>query len=250
MMRWADTRDVVGAPDQEYVPTPLTGMAPFLPEIVILAEDSRFRTHWGIDPAALRDALGIAPRTGPVETLQALWRRRHRIRGASTIPQQLAKNFYLSPSRNPLRKIKEAVTALRLDAALPKDRILALYLNTVELGPGIWGVQAASHAYFAVGADALTVEQAASLAATLPHPRTSNPAYRPARMLARRRLILARYAGSDVAIPPADGLDGDSLPWPPFTPPIVPPGLDTISVTLPIPGVTPPATDTTRHIPE
>ena len=70
------------------------------------------------------------------------------MRGASTITQQLAKNLYLSPSRNPLRKLKEAVTAWRLEYWLGKDRILELYLNVVELGPEVWGVEAGSRKYF------------------------------------------------------------------------------------------------------
>ena len=74
--------------------------------------------------------------------------RRDKLRGASTITQQLAKNLYLSPSRNPLRKVKEVVTAWRLEAALAKPRILELYLNVVELGPETWGVEAASRTYF------------------------------------------------------------------------------------------------------
>src|SRR2546422_9107210 len=76
------------------------------------------------------------------------WTRRDRLRGASTITQQLAKNLYLSSSRNPLRKLKEAITALRLELALSKDRILELYLSMAQWGPGLWGVDAASRAYF------------------------------------------------------------------------------------------------------
>src|SRR5439155_1473779 len=83
------------------------------------------------------------------------WRNRDRLRGASTITQQLAKNLYLSPSRNPLRKLKEGVTALRLELALPKDRIFQLYLDVVEWGPGLWGADAASRAYFGVPASQL-----------------------------------------------------------------------------------------------
>ena len=132
--------------------------------MVIIAEDSRFRTHWGIDVVELREAARAGMR-----------------RGASTITQQLAKNLYLSSSRNPLRKLKEAATAVRLEWALSKDRILELYLNVAEWGPGVWGIDAASRTYFGRSPRGLTDEQAAALAATLPHPRTSNPAYRPDR---------------------------------------------------------------------
>jgi monofunctional glycosyltransferase len=182
-------------------PTPLGQLPPLLQRMVIIGEDSRFRTHHGIDPAEIGDALGLDHGHGVWETLTAAWNHRDQLRGASTITQQLAKNLYLSPSRNPLRKVKEAVTALQLELELPKDRILELYLNVAEWGPGIWGADAASRAYFGVPASRLTEEQAAGLAATLPHPLSSNPAVRPERMLARRELILARYRGVEVSIP-------------------------------------------------
>lgn len=163
-----------------------------LERMVIIAEDSRFRTHHGIDFIELRDAWAAGGH-----------------RGASTITQQLAKNLYLSPSRSLLRKLKEAVTAVRLELTLPKERILTLYLATAEWGPGIWGVEAASRAYYGVPVDGLSPAQAAALAATLPQPRTSNPLYHPARMLARRDLILARYYGGKTPVPHAEE---DSLP--------------------------------------
>ena len=95
-----------------------------------------------------------------------------------------------------------------------------LYLNTVEWGPEIWGVTAASEAYFGVAPSELSPAQAAALAATLPQPLSSNPAYRPARMLARRDLILARYYGGKTPVPPADE---DSIPViPPIEPPVLP----------------------------
>lgn len=183
----------------------LAEISPVLQRMVIIAEDSRFRTHWGIDLIEVREAARAGMR-----------------RGASTITQQLAKNLYLSPSRSPFRKIKEAVTAVRLEWALPKDRILELYLNVVEWGPEVWGVDAASRTYFGVAPSALTEEQAAALAATLPHPRSSNPAHRPERMLARRDLILARFRGRNVVIPPAEDLDLDSLLDSLVIPPVVP----------------------------
>src|SRR5207245_9501269 len=144
--------------------------------------------------------------------------------------QQLAKNLYLSSSRSPIRKLKEAATALGLELVLSKDRILELYLNVAEWGPGIWGIDAASRAYFGVPASRLSAEQAAELAATLPHPRTSNPTFRPDRMLGRRNLILARYRGVDVYIPPAE--ETDSLPIP-LPAPVVPPTLDSLRIDVP-----------------
>ena len=134
--------------------------------------------------------------------------------------------MYLSPSRNPLRKIKEALTALRLELALPKDRILELYLDLVEWGPGVWGADAASRDYFGVAPSQLDEWQAAELAATLPHPLTSNPFLRPDRMLARRDLILARFHGHDVVIPIEEEVDSIMLPA--IEPPVIPPLVDSL----------------------
>jgi len=128
--------------------------------------------------------------------------------------------------------VKEAVTALRLELALSKDRILELYLNVAEWGPGIWGVDAASRAYFGVPAARLNEEQAAELAATLPHPRTSNPTFRPERTLERRNLILARYRGVDVYVPPEEETDSLLMPLPA---PVIPPALESLEVAVPLP---------------
>jgi len=222
-------------------PTALKDITPVLQRMVIIGEDSRFRTHHGIDLSEIADALG-ADREGRrafPRALVAAWRQRDRVRGASTITQQLAKNLYLSSSRNPFRKVKEAVTALRLEVALSKDRILELYLNVAEWGPGIWGVDAASRAYFGVPPSGLTEEQAAELVATLPHPRTSNPTFRPERTLERRNLILARYHGVEVYIPPEE--EGDTAL---AVPPVIVPPVDSLNVQLPMPVDT--LADTTR----
>jgi monofunctional biosynthetic peptidoglycan transglycosylase len=200
MMRFRSDCRTVGRPDGLVAKR---AASPVLERMIIIAEDSRFKTHHGIDFVELRDAWAAGGH-----------------RGASTITQQLAKNLYLSPSRSVFRKLKEAVTAIRLELALPKDRIMELYLKTVEWGPGVWGAAAASEAYFGVSPSRLSNAQAASLAATLPHPRTSNPAYRPARMLARRDLILARYYGGKTPVPP---IPEDSIPdVPVIEPPILP----------------------------
>jgi monofunctional glycosyltransferase len=204
-------------------PTALRDIAPVLQRMVIIGEDSRFHTHHGIDPAEIADALGIDRGKGLGSGIAAVWRHRDQLRGASTITQQLAKNLYLSLSRNPLRKVKEAVTALRLELALSKDRILELYLNVAEWGPGIWGADAASRAYFGVPASRVTEQQAAALAATLPHPRTSNPIFRPDRTLARRDLILARYHGVPVSIPTEEEADSLTVVMPALP---IPPALD------------------------
>ena len=189
--------------------TPLAEISPLLQRMVIIGEDSRFRTHHGVDPAEIGEALGLDRGNGFWGGLAAAWRHRDQLRGASTITQQVAKNFYLSASRNPLRKVKEAVTAVRLELALPKDRILELYLSVAEWGPGVWGVDAASRAYFGVPPSRLEEAAAAALAATLPHPLSSNPTFQPERTLARRDLILARYHGVNVYIPPEE--EGDTV---------------------------------------
>jgi monofunctional biosynthetic peptidoglycan transglycosylase len=223
-----------------YPPLALSRFPPVLQRMVIIGEDSRFRTHHGLDFEEVRDALGLQRGAGVGRTIATLWKRRARLRGASTITQQLAKNLYLSPTRNPLRKLKEAVTALRLEWALPKDRILEVYLNVVELGPGVWGMSQAATTYFGTQPAGLTEVQAAALAATLPFPLTSNPAYRSARMLHRRDLILARYHGVEVTIPTEEELL-DSIPVPAFTPPIVPPAIDSLmsdSLVVPPPDST------------
>src|SRR5436190_4543683 len=226
MMGWRDEcamgRRADGRMGSEQRPIGPSAHPPaILERMVIIAEDSRFKTHLGIDFIELRDAWAAGGH-----------------RGASTITQQLAKNLYLSPSRSIFRKLKEAVTAVRLELALSKDRIMQLYLNTAEWGPGVWGASAASDAYFGVTPAQLTEPQAAALAATLPQPRTSNPAFRPARMLERRDLILARYYGGKTPVPPA--LE-DSIPEiPPIEPPVLPVIPDSIVIpdTLSVPDTT------------
>ena len=209
-----------------YPPARLSEISPLLQRMVIIGEDSRFRTHHGIDPTEIADALQLERGMSLPRTVATVWRRRDRLRGASTITQQLAKNLYLSPSRNPLRKIKEAVTALRLELALPKDRILELYLDLVEWGAGVWGADAASRDYFGVAPSQLDEWQAAELAATVPHPLTSNPFLRPDRMLARRDLILARFHGRDVVIPIEEEVDSIVLPV--IDAPLIPPAVDSM----------------------
>ena len=196
---------------RRYQPVPIDRIAAVLPRAAIVAEDNNFLEHGGVDFQAIRYALGYRQATFSWSSPRDLWRlggallhsgtRAGQVRGGSTITQQLAKNLYLSPSRNPLRKLKEAVTAYRLEAALGKRRILELYLNVAELGDGVWGAEAASREYFGRSAAELTRAQAAALAATLPFPRSSNPGYRPARMARRQSIILRRLARGRVVIP-------------------------------------------------
>ena len=140
-----------------------------LPEIsvhaqraVVAAEDMEFFYHGGFSKSEVRAAIQEALRGDE-------------LRGASTITQQLAKNLWLSPSRNPLRKVREAVLTMRLEKELTKRRILEIYLNVVELGPGIYGAEAAARHYFDRSAAGLTERQAAMLAASLPRPSSWHP---------------------------------------------------------------------------
>jgi len=208
-MREAESgADSVG---RRYTPVPLASISSDVKYAVLVAEDHRFYEHHGIDYVELRRALGYRrdsfafsnprDRDDLRKAIFAAYDRRDRIRGASTITQQLAKNLYLSSSRSPLRKVKEAVLAWRLEYWLGKERILELYLNVAELGPGVWGVEAASQKYFRRSASRLTLPQAAMLAGTLPFPLRSNPAYRPARMRSRQALIIRRLRGELAEVP-------------------------------------------------
>jgi monofunctional biosynthetic peptidoglycan transglycosylase len=138
-------------------------ISPFLARAVVAAEDLEFFSHSGFSTheigIALREAIaeGEAPR------------------GASTITQQLAKNLWLSPSRNPIRKLKEAILTVQLERHLSKPRILRLYLNVVEFGTGIYGAEAAARYYFGKPASDLAPREAVQLAASLPRPSRWNP---------------------------------------------------------------------------
>jgi monofunctional biosynthetic peptidoglycan transglycosylase len=130
---------------------------------VLVAEDISFFSHHGFELKEMQSAVEDALREGGLP------------RGASTITQQLAKNLWLSSSRNPLRKVREGVLTWQLERALPKRRILELYLNVAEFGPGVYGAAAASQRYFGKPAADLEPHEAAALAAGLPKPRTWHP---------------------------------------------------------------------------
>jgi monofunctional biosynthetic peptidoglycan transglycosylase len=134
-----------------------------LKEAVRITEDASFYWHKGIDLEELKESFKRDLREGKFA------------RGGSTITQQLAKNLYLSPRKNPLRKIEEYFIARRLEKALSKDRIFSLYLNLIELGPGIFGVQAASRQYFGKDVSELSLEEIVRLTAVIPRPVTTDP---------------------------------------------------------------------------
>jgi monofunctional glycosyltransferase len=142
---------------------PLDRISPALQKAVLAAEDDGFYRHGGVEWRLMKDAL-----------LHDL-RERRWSRGASTITQQLAKNLYLSPSKNPLRKAREILLAFRLERALTKNRIFELYLNVAEWGNGIYGAEAAAQSHFGKSAADLTWEEAIALAAVLPSPRKNRP---------------------------------------------------------------------------
>ena len=155
-------------------------IAPQLKRAVTVAEDDAFWQHEGVDFEQLQESLEVD------------WARGRLVRGGSTITQQLAKNLYLSPSKNPLRKLREVVIARRLEAELSKARILEIYLNVIEWGDGIYGIEAAARTYFQVSAAELSESQSALLAGAIVNPRVLNPGRPTRRLLARQQLILRR----------------------------------------------------------
>lgn len=155
-----------------------------LKHAVIIAEDDMFYVHKGVDWEGVRAAL------------ERDWKERQLAYGGSSITQQVAKNLYLSPARNPLRKIKEVLIAWRLEKTLGKRRILEIYLNIAEWGKGIYGIEAAARAYFGKSAAELTPEESAALAAVLPNPRRYNPASNSRYVARNSERILNRMRGS------------------------------------------------------
>jgi len=164
---------------------PYTRISRYLTRAVVVTEDAAFFDHDGIDLDEIRASL------------ERNWQEGRFVRGASTITQQLAKNLYLSPSRNPVRKLRELFITRRLEVGLTKRRILEIYLNVIEWGDGIFGCEAASRAYFGKGAAELTREEAALLAAAIINPRELSPARPSRRLLRRQQIVLRRMGGGD-----------------------------------------------------
>lgn len=164
----------------DYRWVPYARISPYLRRAVLVAEDDTFFEHGGVDVNALQEAI------------RKDWAHKKMTHGGSTITQQLAKNLYLSPSRNPLRKVKEYFIARSLENHLSKKRILELYLNVVEMGERVYGAEAASQAYFHTSASALSPSQAALLAGCLPNPRVMSPASPNKRLRFRQRMVLSR----------------------------------------------------------
>ncbi len=167
----------------------LDEISPYLQEAVLIGEDDAFFEHEGIDLDAMQ------------ESIELNLKKKRFIRGGSTITQQLAKNLYLSSSKNPLRKIKEILIALFMEKILDKERILEIYLNVIEWGKGIYGAEAASNFYFHKPARDLNREEAAYLAAIIPNPVSYASRAHNRRAMKRKGIILRRM-GSRTTSPP------------------------------------------------
>lgn len=141
----------------------LSRISPSLVSAVLIGEDDKFYQHEGFDYEALQKAIEKDLKAGKLKA------------GGSTISQQLVKNLYLSPSRNPLRKLVEAIWTWRMERALTKRRILEIYLNVAQWGEGIYGIEAAARKYYGKSASALDAHESARLAAVLPNPVRYNP---------------------------------------------------------------------------
>jgi len=142
----------------QYRPVPESGQDPDIRHAVVASEDARFYTHNGFDLEELKKAREDAERTG------------RPMRGASTLTQQLVKNLFLTTHRSVVRKAFEVPLTLLAELIVPKDRILTLYLDVAEWGPGVFGIESAAEYHYGTSAASLTREQAARLAACLPDP--------------------------------------------------------------------------------
>ncbi len=184
---------------------PLSKISPYAAKAVLIAEDDKFYSHEGFDFEAMQKALEKDIKLGKFKY------------GGSTISQQLAKNLFLSPSKNPLRKAKEVILTWRIENNLSKRRILEIYLNVAEWGDGIFGIEAASRHYYGKSAAELTPMEAARLAVVLPNPLKLNPTgtskYVEKRaeivygIMVRRGIVIEEY--EDIMKAPADGPQAD-----------------------------------------
>jgi monofunctional biosynthetic peptidoglycan transglycosylase len=164
-------------PALRWHPVPLFMIPKHVMRAVVVAEDSRFYQHKGFDQQAIREAIEYNLSRGRI------------VYGASTISQQTVKNFFLTTSRNPLRKLHEAILTYAMEKNVGKQRILEIYLNISEFGRGIYGVEAASRHYFGKSVSEIHPEEAVELAATLPAPVNHNPTTRTAFFLKHKSKI-------------------------------------------------------------
>jgi monofunctional glycosyltransferase len=161
---------------------PIQSISANLKNAVLIAEDAAFFQHEGLDYGEIREAIKI--NTEKMEFA----------RGASTITQQLAKNLYLSPSRNPARKLKEIFLTFSLERHLTKRRIFEIYLNVIEWGDGVYGAEAAARRYYGKSCSELSDTEAAAMAAVIINPRRYSPINPGKRIRNRTAMIEARMA--------------------------------------------------------
>ncbi|HET6460045.1 MAG TPA: monofunctional biosynthetic peptidoglycan transglycosylase [Syntrophales bacterium] len=200
---------------QQWVP--LSQIPAYVIKAVLIAEDDKFWSHEGFDYEAIQKAIE-----------KDIKKRKFAI-GGSTISQQLAKNLYLTPSKNPVRKIKEAILTWRLERNLSKRRIIELYLNCAEWGDGLFGIEAAARHYFDKDVSELTAREAARLAAVLPNPRrysaTGTSKYVEGRadrifeIMVRRGVVIPEY---EEMISEPQKIEGEDLSPPELSQPSAP----------------------------
>jgi monofunctional biosynthetic peptidoglycan transglycosylase len=195
---------------------PYSRISANLKKAVIVTEDGAFWQHQGIDYEQLR------------ESIETNWELGEFKRGASTITQQLAKNLYLSPAKNPIRKLKELLITRRLEVELSKQRILEIYLNAIEWGDGVWGAEAAARRYFRKSAAELSATESALLAAAITNPHILDPGHPSARLRRRQQMIMRRMGA--VTPPPVVAEPAAAPAALPETPGLVP------VPSLPLPG--------------
>ncbi|OOF49696.1 penicillin-binding protein [Rodentibacter genomosp. 1] len=176
----ADGKLIGEVGEQRRIPVKLENVPPRLIEAFLATEDSRFYDHHGIDPIGIARALFVALSNGGAS------------QGASTITQQLARNFFLTPEKTLIRKAREVVLAIEIENALNKQEILELYLNKIFLGYRSYGIAAAAQTYFGKSLDELTLSEMAMIAGLPKAPSTMNPLYSPKRAEERRNIVLAR----------------------------------------------------------
>lgn len=158
---------------------PIENISPNLALAVVAAEDNKFMEHYGFDLEAIEKAMKYNKK-----------KKGKKVRGASTISQQTAKNVFLWPGRSFIRKGFEVYFTLLIETFWSKERILEVYLNVIEMGPGIYGAQAASMQYFKKPATRLTRDESARIAAVLPNPRKWSPVKRTPYIIKREVWIL------------------------------------------------------------
>lgn len=195
--QWAATNKKIKL---RYTWVPLAKISPFAQDAVLISEDDRFWQHYGFDLAGIQDALEKNMRSGKMKA------------GGSTITQQLAKNLFLSPERTATRKLKEAILTLRLERELGKKRILELYLNVAEWGPGIFGIEEAALRYYGKHASQLVPEEACRLAAVLPNPIRFSPISDSRYLSTRANVILGVMQKRDKGLSIWEDLAKDSSP--------------------------------------